>query len=129
MVVLTYKQENLVVETLKSIYNQTFKNIELVISDDASKDNTQKVIEDWITTQKDRFDNVVINYNKKNLGISGNHTAGVKLANGEFIKYIGGDDILLPDAVKKCMIFWKIIKKQDFALPKSKYFIKRTKTT
>ena len=75
VVVLTYNQEVFVEETLNSIYNQTFKNIELVISDDASKDSTQEVIADWIESHKDRFSNVVINFNRKNLGLSGNSTA------------------------------------------------------
>ena len=125
VVVLTYNQENLVLETLNSIYNQTFKNIELVISDDASKDNTQKVIADWIKSHKDRFSNVVINFNKKNLGISGNHTAGVKLANGGFVKYIGGDDILLPDAIKKMHDFLENNKDARFCTSKIKMFYKK----
>jgi glycosyltransferase involved in cell wall biosynthesis len=125
VVVLTYNQENLVVETLNSIYNQTFKNIELVISDDASKDNTQKVVADWIESHKDRFSNVVINFNKKNLGISGNHTAGVKLANGEFVKYIGGDDILFPDAIEKMHDFLENNKEARFCTSKIKMFFKK----
>jgi len=125
VVVLTYNQENLVVETLNSICNQTFKNIELVISDDASKDNTQKVIEDWIESHKDRFANVVINFNKKNLGISGNHTAGIKLANGEFVKYIGGDDILLPDAIEKMHDFLVNNKEARFCISRIKKFYKK----
>lgn len=125
VVVLTYNQESLVVETLNSIYNQTFKNIELVISDDASKDNTQKVIGDWIESHKNRFANVVINFNKENLGISGNHTAGVKLANGEFVKYIGGDDILLPNAIEKMHDFLVNNKGARFCTSKIKIFYKK----
>jgi glycosyltransferase involved in cell wall biosynthesis len=125
VVVLTYNQENLVVETLNSIYNQTFKNIELVISDDASKDNTQKVIGDWIESHKDRFVNIVINFNKKNLGISGNHTMGIKLANGEFVKYIGGDDLLLPDAIKKMHDFLVNNKEARFCISRIKKFYKK----
>ena len=125
VVVLTYNQESFVVETLNSIYNQTFENIELVISDDASKDDTQKVIGDWIESHKNRFVNVVINFNKKNLGISGNHTIGIKLANGEFVKYIGGDDILLPDAIKKMHDFLENNKEARFCNSKIKEFYKR----
>ncbi len=125
VVVLTYNQENLVLETLNSIYNQTFKNIELIISDDASKDNTQKVIAYWIESHQHRFANVVVNFNKKNLGISGNHTMGIKLANGEFVKYIGGDDILLPDAIKKMHDFLENNKEARFCASKVKEFYKK----
>ncbi len=125
VVVLTYNQENLVLETLNSIYNQSFKNIELVISDDASKDNTQKVIADWIESHEDRFANVVVNFNRKNLGISGNHTLGIKLANGEFVKYIGGDDILLPNAIEKMHDFLENDKEARFCTSKIKMFYKK----
>jgi glycosyltransferase involved in cell wall biosynthesis len=125
VVVLTYNQETLVEETLNSIYNQSFENIELVISDDASKDNTQKVITDWIENHKNRFANVVTNFNKKNLGISGNSTTGIKLANGEFVKSIGGDDILLPDAIEKMHDFLKNNKEARFCTSKMKMFYKK----
>lgn len=125
VVVLTYNQENLVVETLNSIYNQTFKNIELVISDDASNDNTQKVIANWIESHKNRFANVVINFNKKNLGTSGNITTGIKLANGEFIENIGGDDLLLPDAIEKMHDFLVNNNEANFCTSKAKLFYKK----
>jgi len=105
VVVVTYNQENLVLETLESIYNQTYKNIELVISDDASSDSTKEVIEKWLMRKGDRFTNVITSFGTENKGISGNHANGLKLANGEFVKYIGGDDILLPDAVEKMYNF------------------------
>ena len=125
VIVLTYNQETLVEETLNSIYNQSFKNIELVISDDASKDSTQEVIADWIESHKDRFSNVVINFNKKNLGTSGNITVGIKLANGEFVKSIGGDDILLPDAIEKMHDFLVYNKEARFCASKIKMFYKK----
>ena len=86
IVVLSYNQKSLIKETLNSIYNQSFKNIELVISDDASTDNTQKIITEWV---------------EKNLGISANHTAGIKLATGGFVKYIGGTIFYFPTLFKK----------------------------
>jgi len=101
IVVVTYNQEDLILETLESIYSQTYKAIELVVSDDASTDSTRDVIKGWVEQKGDRFVNVILNFNKQNKGISGNHSAGLKLASGEFVKYLGGDDILIPDAVEK----------------------------
>jgi len=125
IVVLSYNQKSLIKETLNSIYNQSFKNIELVISDDASTDNTQKIITEWVDEHKNRFVNVIINFNEKNLGISANHTAGVKLATGEFVKYIGGDDILLPDAVQKMNEFLISNKEARFCASKIKMFYRK----
>jgi len=125
IVVLSYNQKSLIKETLNSIYNQSFKNIELVISDDASTDNTQKIITEWVDEHKNRFVNVIINFNEKNLGISANHTAGIKLATGEFVKYIGGDDILLPDAVQKMNGFLLSNKEARFCVSKIKMFYRK----
>lgn len=125
IVVLSYNQKSLIKETLNSIYNQSFKNIELVISDDASTDNTQKIINEWVNEHKNRFVNVIINFNEKNLGISANHTAGIKLATGEFVKYIGGDDILLPDAIQKMNEFLISHKEARFCASKIKMFYRK----
>lgn len=125
IVVLSYNQKSLIKETLNSIYNQSFKNIELVISDDASTDNTQKIITEWVDEHKNRFVNVIINFNEKNLGISANHTAGIKLVTGEFVKYIGGDDILLPDAVQKMNEFLINNKEARFCASKVKVFYRK----
>lgn len=125
IVVLSYNQKSLIKETLNSIYNQSFKNIELVISDDASTDNTQKIITEWVDEHKNRFVNVIINFNEKNLGISANSTAGTKLATGEFVKNIGGDDILLPDAVQKMNEFLTSNKEARFCASKIKMFYRK----
>ncbi len=105
VVVLTYNQSHIVTETLDSIYNQTFRNIELIISDDASKDSTQEIVKHWVEKHHGRFVNVVTNFNDENLGIVKNHNFALRLASGEFIKSIAGDDILLPDALEKMHSF------------------------
>lgn len=105
VVVLTYNQEKLVEECLESIYNQDYPHIELIISDDASQDRTVEIVEKWLAKRGNRFINTVLIKSPKNTGISANHTRGVKQTKGEFLKYIGGDDILLPRALKKMANF------------------------
>jgi len=107
VIVLTYNQEKLVEECLESIYNQSYPHIELIVSDDASRDHTVEVIERWLAKKGDRFVNASLIKSQRNTGISANHTRGVKQAKGEFLKYIGGDDILLPRAVEKMVRFLK----------------------
>ena len=122
IVVLTYNQAHIVTETLDSIYNQTFRNIELIISDDASKDSTQEVIKHWLQEHNDRFLNVIVNFNVENLGIVKNHGTALKLANGEFVKPIAGDDILLPDAIEKMHNFLLDNSQARFCASKIKTF-------
>lgn len=97
IVVLTYNSSKTIEETLDSIYKQTYPNIELVISDDASKDNTREVCQEWINKFKGRFTNVILNEYKPNVGVTQNLANGVDLANGEWIKPIAGDDLLKPE--------------------------------
>ena len=55
VVVITYNSSKYVIETLDSIYNQTYTNLELIISDDCSKDDTIKICEDWLKKNGNRF--------------------------------------------------------------------------
>ena len=57
VVVVTYNSEKTVIETLDSIASQTYKNIELIVSDDYSKDDTVKRMKLWIEDHKDFFVN------------------------------------------------------------------------
>ncbi len=122
IVVFTYNQAHIVTETLDSIYNQTFRNIELIISDDASKDSTQEVIKHWLQEHNDRFVNVIVNFNVENLGIVKNYYTGLKLVNGEFVKPIAGDDILLPDSIEKMHNFLLDNSRARFCASKIKAF-------
>ena len=54
-VVVTYNSSATVLETLDSIKNQTYKNIELIITDDFSKDDTVALCQSWVDTNKERF--------------------------------------------------------------------------
>ncbi len=100
VVIITYRSSAYLTETLDSIFAQTYKNIELVISDDCSPDDTVAVAAAWVEANKSRFASCVIRAGKENLGITGNANAGVKCASGHYIKLLAGDDLLLPDAIE-----------------------------
>lgn len=97
--VVTYNSSKTVLETLDSIYNQTYPNLELIVSDDCSTDNTVKICRDWIETHKDRFVRTELLTFEKNTGVSANMNRGADACRGEWVKDIAGDDILLPDCV------------------------------
>lgn len=98
---ITYNSSDTVRETLNSILNQVYElsKIELIISDDASTDDTTKVIDLWVNKHSACFFRIVRNYHKKNLGVSGNCNSAWKCASGEWIKTIAGDDILTPNNI------------------------------
>lgn len=97
--VITYNSSKYVVETLDSVKSQTYQNIELIISDDCSTDNTVELCQDWIEKNGDRFVNTIVLTVAQNTGISPNCNRAIKAANGEWVKGIAGDDLLMPNCI------------------------------
>jgi alpha-1,3-rhamnosyltransferase len=105
--VVTYNAASFVEETLESIFNQTYGNIELVISDDCSKDNTIEIVQKWCEEErvKERFTTIKIVTVPKNTGVSANCNRAISASKGEWIKFIAGDDILLPTCIEDNLNF------------------------
>ncbi|MEI7982993.1 MAG: glycosyltransferase [Bacteroidota bacterium] len=99
IIVVTYNSEKYVLETLESAKTQIYQNIELIVSDDCSTDNTLEICKIWINNNNGRFFRTKIITNKKNTGTSGNCNRGLKEATGDWIKFIAGDDELLPNCL------------------------------
>ncbi|MGL5459946.1 MAG: glycosyltransferase family 2 protein [Cetobacterium sp.] len=100
VVVLTYNSEKTIIETLESIKNQTYRNIELIITDDCSNDKTIKICEKWTNENELNFKEIKIIKNSFNTGVSANMNRGIKVARGKWIKLIAGDDILLEKCIE-----------------------------
>lgn len=131
IIVITYNSSKYVLETLESAKAQTYNNIELIISDDCSTDNTVEICEEWLKENKDRFVRTKLLTVKKNTGIPANCNKGLKAAKGEWIKYIAGDDILLSNCIKDCISFinnnYEISLLFGNVIDFNKYFEKATK--
>ncbi|WP_300598774.1 glycosyltransferase [Niabella sp.] len=95
IVVITYNSAQYVLETLDSIKKQTYRNVELVISDDASKDNTVAICSDWLKSNSRFFQRVELLTVSENTGVTANCNRGFNRSSGDWIKFIAGDDILL----------------------------------
>ncbi len=101
--VITYNSSNTIVETLDSIYNQTYPNIELIVSDDCSTDNTVEICQTWISAHKERFYSTKIIESSVNTGISANCNRAEDACNGAWEKMLAGDDLLLPECIDTYM--------------------------
>jgi len=104
-VIITYNSANFIIETLESVKLQSYQNLELIISDDASKDDTVKICEKWISENQGRFVNVKIIKVPDNLGIAQNCNRGINAALGKWLKLCAGDDLLLPDCISENINF------------------------
>ena len=99
VVVFTYNSSKYIIDTLQSIYRQTYNNIELIVSDDCSTDNTVDIVDTWLSEFGGRFVKSKLIKSPFNTGVSENHNRGVKSSSGEWIKTIAGDDILEDNCV------------------------------
>lgn len=100
VLVVTYNSDEYIEETLDSVKNQTYQNLELIVSDDGSTDNTISKVEHWLSANKNRFVNTTVITVEKNTGVSANYNRGVKFCNGAWIKNVDGDDLLLPNCIE-----------------------------
>jgi glycosyltransferase involved in cell wall biosynthesis len=90
-----YNGEKYIKKTLETIINQTWRDFELIISDDGSKDNTLAIIQEF------NDDRIIINRNPVNLGQAGNINKLIELAQGEYIAIYHADDLYEPDILEK----------------------------
>lgn len=91
----TYNGQKYLREQLDSIFAQTYKNIELVISDDASLDNTVEILEEYKKKYKIKY-----SVNKANLGFIKNFEKTISLCHGDYIALADQDDIWMPDKIR-----------------------------
>lgn len=99
VVVVTYNSSKYIIETLNSVLLQTYSDIELIISDDCSTDCTQDICVKWLEQYRERFIDAKFVQTPTNKGICGNYNHALRFANGDWIKFIAGDDILLPECI------------------------------
>lgn len=100
VIVTTYNSATFVSETLESVKDQAYENIELIISDDASTDNTIKICKEWLAGNAGRFVRSEIITVPKNTGVSANCNRSTYASRADWIKFIAGDDILLPNCIE-----------------------------
>lgn len=110
IVFFSYNQENFIEEAVLSVLNQSYPNLQIIISDDFSTDKTyelaSKVVDDY-----DGIHNIILRQSHKNLGL-GKHVEEVfSIAKGEYFVLAAGDDISYFDRVSK---FFEFIKKDGF---------------
>jgi glycosyltransferase involved in cell wall biosynthesis len=91
VIIPSYNREHLIIKAINSILNQTYKDFEILVIDDASTDNTKQVIEDL------RKENIRYFRLEKNGGQCIARNYGVKMAKGQYIAFLDSDDEWLPN--------------------------------
>lgn len=94
-----YNQEKFILDSLNSVKSQTFQNFELIIWDDASKDNSVKVIEHWMSNNPQY--NVKFVKHDTNKGICASLNECFLLSKGKYIQILALDDHIEPDKLER----------------------------
>ncbi|MBI2435279.1 MAG: glycosyltransferase [Candidatus Hydrogenedentes bacterium] len=105
VVLTSYNYAAFVGESIRSVFQQTYKNIELIVVDDGSTDNSREVIEEAI---KDAPIPVRTLF-KENGGQSSACNAGFALVQGEVISFLDSDDFWYSDRVEKVLDFMRLL--------------------
>ena len=93
IIIPTYNGEKYIKETIDSCLNQTYKNIEIIVVDDCSTDNTVKILKSY-------GNKIHLTINKENQGIVKNLNKALLNKDGDYFIFLGHDDILPPKHVE-----------------------------
>lgn len=106
VVIAAYNVEKYIEETINSVLNQTWTNIEIIVVNDGSKDNTFKILNHY----RDKI-NII---DQENMGQSGATNSALRVAKGEYICLHDADDIMMNEKIEKQVKFLE--NKPDYGL-------------
>lgn len=92
VIVPIYNSENDLDQCIESIVNQTYKNLEIILVNDGSKDNSVNICKKW-----ESKDSRIILIDKQNEGVAKARNDGLKKATGDYIGFVDHDDFIEPE--------------------------------
>jgi glycosyltransferase involved in cell wall biosynthesis len=103
IVVPLYNYEKYIESTLNSIYYQKYSNIELIVINDYSFDNSEEIVLSWINKNYSRFSRIVYLFNENNYGLSISRNIGFEIAKNDFVFVLDADNEIYPSAINKLL--------------------------
>jgi len=95
VIIPTYNREKCIRRAIESVLDQTYQNVELIVVDDGSTDNTKEILEPFIKSGKIKY------FYQPNRGPATARNLGIKNSKGEFIALLDSDDEWLPEKLEK----------------------------
>jgi len=114
VIIPTYNYGHFIEEAIKSVLAQTYKNIEIVVIDGMSTDNTKEVLKPYMDHIK------YIRKPKEGMVVA--RTTGINNSTGEYISLLDADDMYAPDKIEEQMTFLKDYPELDFVISDSSEF-------
>lgn len=115
VIIPSYKRAHLLEKAVKSVLEQTHSNLECIIVDDGSPDNTRQVSEDLMSR-----DSRVKYFYKENGGATSARNFGIKHARGEWIQFLDSDDWLHPEKIRFQLDYTRNLESDNVVAPVSK---------
>ncbi len=117
IIIPTYNYAEYLAETLNSVNGQSYHDWECIIFDDGSEDETKEVAAKFVK-QDDRFKY----FYQKNSGVSAARNNAIKMAKGEFIQFLDGDDLLQEDKLRSQIEAFEKNKEIDIVYNEVRFF-------
>ena len=96
IIIPVYNSEKYLDRCFKSILDNKYDNLEVIVINDGSSDNSQKIIDEYVK----KYPKVFVSINQKNQGIGATRNNGIKKSTGEYIMFIDNDDFIDKDYIK-----------------------------
>ena len=90
-----YNSQDFIAETLQSCIEQTYQNVEIVVVDDGSKDDTLAIAQEWAA----KHDNIHV-YSQENAGACVARNLALEKSNGDYVMFLDADDVINRDKIK-----------------------------
>lgn len=114
VIIPTYNRGHIIRETLDSVFEQTYRPIEMIVIDDGSNDNTSEIIEQWATKCADDNEFKLHYFYQENMGANVARNLGLIESCGEHIQFLDSDDLLHPKKFEIQLGIFAQDKKIDF---------------
>ena len=101
IIIPVYNSEKYLSQCIQSILNQKYNNLEIILIDDCSTDNSITISKSFAK----KYKNIKIIYNKRNEGVSACRNKGIRNAVGKYIFFLDSDDYLIDNGLKKLANF------------------------
>jgi glycosyltransferase involved in cell wall biosynthesis len=111
VVIPMYNAQNDILRCLTSVLNQTYKNLEVIVVNDGSKDNSEVLVNEFINKYPELKVTLI---NKPNGGVSSARNVGLKLAKGKLIALLDSDDDWYPNKIETQINYFKQDSTIDF---------------
>ena len=95
-----YNAEETIVDSIKSVLYQTLQNWELIIVNDNSTDNTEKVVQPYLTDKR-----IILICPQQNRGVAAARNIGIGRSRGTYVAFLDSDDIWLPQKLERQIAF------------------------